>query len=111
MDVTRSVNALRVISRGLKVIAWIVGIAFAAAAIKLAFSVSFIPADLPTSVEAMLPGNAFLAGVLLLVLGAANWLVLLGLAEGINLVIAIEENTRAAAAAKEAAAPANAGVA
>jgi hypothetical protein len=110
MDVTRSVSALQSISKGLKIIAWIVGIAFAAAAIKMAFSVSFIPADLPASVEQMLPGNAFMAGVLLLVMGAANWLVLLGLAEGIHLVIAIEENTRAAATV-EAPEPVKAGAA
>ena len=109
MDVTRSVNALRVISRGLKVIAWIVGIAFAAAAIKLASRSRSSRQTCQRVVEPCCQGT-FLAGVLLLVLGAANWLVLLGLAGGINLVIAIEENTRAAAAAK-AAAPVNSGVA
>ena len=99
MDVTRSVNALKTIARGLKVLAWVVGVVFAGAAIKIAFAVSFIPADVPTSVEAMLPSNALIAGVLLLVAGAVNWLVLLGLSEAIYVFLAIEANTRAGSAA------------
>jgi len=111
MDVSRSVNALKAVARGLKALAWAVAVVFAAAAIRIAFAVSFIPADVTKAVEDALPGTGLVAGVVVLIVGAINWLVLLGLSEAIYVFLAIEANTRAAAGTAAVEEPVAAGAA
>ncbi len=98
MDVTRSANALRRISSGLRVAAWVVFAVFAVMAVQMAFKVAFIPME-SASVEQYLPTVGGMTALSILVVGIINLLVMLGLAEVFQLVIAIEQNTRAAAGA------------
>lgn len=98
MDVTRSVNTLRRIVVAMKVVAWVVLVLFLAAAAGLAQKIAFIGAATET-VESLLPVTAGGGAVLTLITGVVLWLFLLGLADLILVVIAMEDHLRQAVAA------------
>ncbi len=95
MEITRSINTLRRISVGLRVLGWVVLVAAFYAAVKGASAISFIPVD-SKEFEALLPGGAAATGIVVVLMGVINWLILLALAEVIQVFLAIESNTRQA---------------
>lgn len=105
MDVTRSVKALKAISSGLRILAWVMFIVFAAAAGPVAKVLAFIPvvgdssSQVASAAEKILPFSGLLGGLVLLILGATTLLSLLALAEGVQVLVGIEANTRQAAEA------------
>ncbi|NLC57127.1 MAG: hypothetical protein GX774_09840 [Armatimonadetes bacterium] len=107
MDVSRSVRRLQSISVGLRWVAWIVLVVAVIAAITGAQAISFVPVDVDSvsSILARLPilGGAT-TGILVFLAGLVQWVVLLALAEGIQVFLAIEENTRSISTPKAAAA-------
>lgn len=108
MDVSRSVRRLQQISVGLRWVAWIVLVVAAFAAITGAQAISFVPVNVEVStvssfLEKLPVIGGATTGLLVLLVGLVQWVVLLALAEGIQVFLAIEENTRRWAAAPAAA--------
>lgn len=100
MDITRSVSVAQRVAGGLRLFAWLVFIVFAALAINVAFKVSLLPVSLPTAAEAYLPATGLVLSVLLLVCGAVTWLLLLGIASMLDMLVVIATSGRATGSTK-----------
>ena len=104
MTVPRRFAVLRFFGTLLKVIAWIVLVLSILGAIGAALAGTLLPMDLLTgalpadSQSLISTSGGILAGIFVLLMGLVYFIVFYALGEGINLQLAMEENTRLTAA-------------
>lgn len=104
MTVPRRFAVLRFFGTLLKVIAWIVLVLSILGAIGAALAGTLLPMDLLTgalpadSQSLISTSGGILAGIFVLLMGLVYFIIFYALGEGINLQLAMEENTRLTAA-------------
>jgi hypothetical protein len=104
MTVPKRFAVLRFVATLLKVFAWIFLVLSILGAIGAALAGTLLPVDLLTgavpqeNLSFISTGGGILAGIFALILGLLYFLIFYALGEGINMQLAVEENTRLTAA-------------
>lgn len=102
MAVPKRFGVLRFIGNLLKVVAWVVLVLAVIGAIAVAVAgttlVPLFSGALPGTEQILASGGGIVAGLVMLFLGLIYFLLFYGLGEGIQMQLAMEENTRLTAA-------------